>query len=71
MKTTAMREIGRIKLIYISDLILEIEDKLYREIFDVDKFVHDRCEEHNITDVEKDILHIVKRYDRRAINTTT
>ena len=71
MKTTVMREIGRIKLIYISDLLLEIEDKLYRELFDVDKFVHEKCLEHNITDVEKDILHIVKRYDRRALNTMT
>jgi len=39
MKTTAMREIGRMKLLYISDLILEIEEKLYNGIFDVDKFV--------------------------------
>jgi len=62
-----MREIGRIKLLYISDLILEIEDKLYHGIFDVDKFVHDRCEEHNITHVEKDILHIVKYYDDRLL----
>lgn len=67
MKTTAMREIGRMKLLYISDLILEIEEKLYNGIFDVDKFIHDKCTEHNITDVEKDIVHIIKRYDNKSL----
>ena len=71
METTAMREIGRMKLLYISDLILEVEEKLYNGIFDVDKFVHDRCAEHNITAVEKDILHIVKCYDNRLLYKLT
>ena len=67
MKTTAMREIGKMKLIYISDLILEVEEKLYHGPIDVEEFIHGRCAEHNISKrVEECITFILKYYDKRT-----
>ncbi len=67
MKTTTMREIGKIKLIYISDLMLEVEEKLYHGVFNVEEFIHDRCIEHNISkSVEERITYIIKYYDKRT-----
>ena len=49
----------RIKLLYISDLILEVENKLYHGIFDIEKFVHDKCLKYDIMAAEKEIMDIV------------
>ena len=58
----------RIKLLYISDLILECENKLYHNILDIEKFIHDKCVLYGIRDAENDILSIVNRCIKKDVN---
>ena len=57
----------RIKLLYIGDLIMEAEDRIFHGFFDIDKFVHEKCILYGVECVEKEILEIInkcKRYDK-------
>lgn len=56
----------RSSLIYISDLILEVEDKLSkRRDFDFTTFVHHRCLGYDIEESECEILTLIKRCLKR------
>ena len=58
----------RSSLLYISDLILEIEDKLSkRRDFDFTTFVHHKCMRYDIEDAEKDILTLIVKCLKRKI----
>lgn len=52
----------RSSLVYISDLILEVEDKLSRKKdFDFTNFIHERCRRYDICDAEEDVLRLVNK----------
>ena len=58
----------RIKLLYISDLILDVENKLFHGFFDIEKFVHKKCIEYGIESAEKEIIEIVNKCNKKVVN---
>lgn len=52
----------RSSLLYISDLILDVEDKLSkRKDFDYQTFIHHKCIRYDIADAEELMIQMIKK----------